>query len=112
MNTFDLISRIAEGVLAVFSAMVVFVKPFRLWILGIKDRRRIEELRDANRDEGARCSIRTIFVEFYFSHNITREIHQYEYENLALAYAVYKKLGGNSFVDKIWAEIQTWTIIP
>ena len=25
-------------------------------------------------------------------------------------YMQYKKLKGNSFVDKIWNEVQTWTI--
>lgn len=35
---------------------------------------------------------------------------EYEYENLERLYKQYKKLGGNSFVDKVWNEVQEWKI--
>lgn len=112
MDMFDIVSRTAEGLLAIFSVLVIFVKPFRSWILGTKDRRKREEQKDRVRDEATRCTLRTIFTEFFFSHNSVCTLHQYEYENLAKTYAAYKQLNGNSFVDKIWEEIQDWTIIP
>mgnify|MGYP003297251069 CR=1 FL=1 len=38
-------------------------------------------------------------------------IRQYEYENFVLLYEAYKALKGNSFIDKIYKEVQTWKVI-
>ena len=46
----------------------------------------------------------------YYKHYQDRRMRLYEYEDLEKLYMQYKKLKGNSFVDKIWDEVQTWTI--
>ena len=91
---------------------MICVKPFRSWFLNIQDRKNTEAEKDANRDEAHRCSLRNIITEFYYSHRNICEIHQYEYENIEKVYKAYKAMGGNSFIDKIWKEIQDWTVIP
>lgn len=102
----------AQGVSALFSLLMIFVKPFRSWLLGVKDRRKQDEKKEQARDEASRCSLRNIITGFYYSKYKLCEIHQYEYENIEKIYHAYKTMGGNSFIDKIWVEIQEWTILP
>ena len=109
---FDALFKAAQGFLAIVSLMLICVKPFRAWLLNVQDRKKQEASKEENRDEALRCSLRNIITQFYYSHCHNCEIHQYEYENIAKVYATYKKMGGNSFVDKIWEEIKEWSIIP
>lgn len=62
--------------------------------------------------KGTRCQLRSEMLRIYYKHCESEEIHQYEYENFVMLYEAYKKLGGNSFIDKIYKEVQTWEIIP
>ena len=60
---------------------------------------------------GTKCQLRSEMLRIYY-HNIeTRTIRQYEYENFVYLYEAYKALKGNSFIDKIYKEVQTWKII-
>lgn len=60
---------------------------------------------------GTRCQLRSQMLEIYY-HNCEKGIiRQYEYENFIMLYEAYKALKGNSFVDKIYKEVQTWKII-
>ena len=60
---------------------------------------------------GTKCQLRNEMLRIYY-HNIDRgKIRQYEYENFVLLYEAYKALKGNSFIDKIYKEIQTLEII-
>lgn len=60
---------------------------------------------------GARCQLRSEMLRIYY-HNREREtIRQYEYENFVMLYEAYKALKGNSFIDKIYKEVQTWEIV-
>ena len=61
-------------------------KPFRAWLFG--------RYRGQETD---RCLLRDRITEIYYKHYQERRMQ-------------YKKLKGNSFVDKIWNEVQTWTI--
>lgn len=74
-------------------------KPFRTWLLG--------RYRGQETD---RCLLRDRITEIYYKHYHDRQMRLYEYEDLEKLYSQYKKLNGNSFVDKIWEEVQTWTI--
>ena len=38
-------------------------------------------------------------------------MRQYEYENFVYLYEAYKALKGNSFIDKIYKEVQEWEVI-
>ena len=60
---------------------------------------------------GTKCLLRSEMLRIYYRHRDTGEIRQYEYENFVYLYEVYKKLKGNSFIDKIYAEVKKWIII-
>ena len=61
--------------------------------------------------EGQRCQLRKDMLQIYY-HNLERKtIRQYEYENFVALYNAYKALKGNSFIDKIYAEVKTWKVV-
>ncbi|MBQ6052963.1 MAG: hypothetical protein IJL30_06755 [Clostridia bacterium] len=61
--------------------------------------------------DGQRCLLRSEMLRIYYHNREKCEIRQYEYENFVLLYEAYKKLRGNSFIDKIYKEVQTWKVI-
>ena len=60
---------------------------------------------------GTKCQLRSEMLNIYYKHQDSKEIRQYEYENFVLLYEAYKALKGNSFIDKIYKEVQTWKVI-
>lgn len=60
---------------------------------------------------GARCQLRSEMLRIYYHNRETEKIRQFEYENFVMLYEAYKALKGNSFIDKIYKELQTWEII-
>lgn len=60
---------------------------------------------------GTKCQLRSEMLRIYYKHQKVEKIRQYEYENFVLLYEAYKALKGNSFIDKIYKEIQKWEII-
>lgn len=58
-----------------------------------------------------RCQLRSEMLRIYYHNYKVGEIRQYEYENFVMLYNAYKALKGNSFIDKIYKELQTWTVI-
>lgn len=61
--------------------------------------------------DGQKCLLRSEMLRIYYHNREKGEIRQYEYENFVLLYEAYKKLKGNSFIDKIYKEVQTWKVI-
>ena len=61
--------------------------------------------------EGQRCLLRAEMLRIYYHNRDRAEIRQYEYENFVLMYEAYKKLKGNSFIDKIYEEVRKWKVI-
>jgi hypothetical protein len=61
--------------------------------------------------KGTLCQLRTEMLRIYYRHCETQQIRQYEYENFVMLYEAYKALKGNSFVDKIYKEIQDLEIV-
>lgn len=61
--------------------------------------------------EGTRCQLRSEMLRIYYGCHGKGVIRQYEYENFVMLYEAYKALKGNSFVDKIYKEIQDLEII-
>lgn len=59
---------------------------------------------------GQKCQLRSEMLRTYYHNKDTRKIRQYEYENFVYLYEAYKALKGNSFIDKIYKEVQTWEI--
>lgn len=60
---------------------------------------------------GQKCQLRSDMLQIYYHNRKTRIIRQYEYENFVYLYEAYKALKGNSFIDKIYKEVQTWEIV-
>ena len=60
---------------------------------------------------GMRCQLRSEMLRTYYHNKDEKKIRQYEYENFVYLYESYKALKGNSFIDKIYKEVQTWEVI-
>ena len=60
---------------------------------------------------GMKCQLRHDMLEIYYHNKEDGIIRQYEYENFVMLYESYKALKGNSFIDKIYKEVQQWNII-
>lgn len=60
---------------------------------------------------GTKCLLRSEMLRIYYRHKDSQKIRQYEYENFVYLYEAYKKLKGNSFIDKIYTEVKKWKII-
>ena len=60
---------------------------------------------------GTRCQLRSEMLRIYYHNRESGKIRQYEYENFVYLYEAYKVLKGNSFIDKIYKEVQCWEII-
>lgn len=59
---------------------------------------------------GTKCQLRSEMLRIYYHNHQSGTIRQYENENFIKLYEAYKALGGNSFIDKIYKEIQTWEV--
>lgn len=93
------ITQIATMITGVAAVLALLIKPIRLRLFGIADIR-----------DGHKCLLRSDMLRMYYRHCESRTIRQYEYENFEYEYNAYKALGGNSFIDKIHAEVKTWKI--
>lgn len=60
---------------------------------------------------GTKCQLRSEMLKTYYHNREKETIRQYEYENFVMLYEAYKALKGNSFIDKIYREVQGWEII-
>ena len=60
---------------------------------------------------GTKCQLRSEMLRIYYHNKAKEEIRQYEYENFVMLYEAYKALKGNSFIDKIYKEVQSWEIV-
>lgn len=102
---------IIQGANLLIPVILFCIKPFRYWFLGIKERAKKDAEAEAVEREAIKCLLRSEITRIYYARRHTRRLHQDEYSNLAMLYSAYKKLGGNSFVDRIWDEVQEWEII-
>lgn len=100
MNILHTITQYAAWFSTIVAALVIIVKPFR------------EKLFDTKKiKDGQKCLLRERMLSIYYKHLDEKKLHQYEYENFLYLYKAYKALGGNSFIDKIKLEVDTWTIV-
>ena len=60
---------------------------------------------------GTKCQLRSEMLKTYYHNREKETIRQYEYENFIMLYEAYKALKGNSFIDKIYKEVQSWEIV-
>lgn len=90
----------AGDILQIVTCAAFFIKPIR------------ERLFETQKiQEGQRCLLRSEVVRIYYRHKEDKELREYEFRNLEQCYNAYKSLGGNSFVDHIYAEMQEWEIV-
>lgn len=61
--------------------------------------------------DGMRCQLRSEMLRIYYHNRESQVIRQHEYENFVYLYNAYKALKGNSFIDKIYKEVQSWEVI-
>ena len=59
---------------------------------------------------GQRCQLRSEMLSIYYRYKDSKTIPQFEYENFMEMHGAYKALHGNSFADKICADIKKWDI--
>ena len=106
------IAALFQGLAAATTFIVFFIKPVRHWFLGIKEHRAEQMEDDATEKESVKSLLRSEIVRIYYANRDKQALHSFEYENVAMLYNAYKEMGGNSFVGRIWKEIQSWEIIP
>jgi hypothetical protein len=58
--------------------------------------------------EGTKCSLRNDILQIYNQYRENKAIPLYDFEAMSLSYTLYKKYKGNSFVDSVWTEVQSW----
>lgn len=91
---------VVTGLVAFSTLMTIIIKPLR------------EKIFNLNRSkEGERCLLRSEMLRIYYQYLETKKIRQYEFENFIKLYQAYKALGGNSFIDEIYQEVTTWTVV-
>ena len=61
--------------------------------------------------KGMKCQLRSDMLLIYYHNREKKTIREYEYKNFVECYEAYKALKGNSFIDKIYKEVQTWEIL-
>ena len=110
MSTLSIINLIIGTISTTITLSMLIIKPFRLWLLGIKKEKKREEEIRINQVEVDKCLLRDRILSVYYRHKRTKKLSICDYENLLYMYTQYKKLGGNSFVDKIWAEVEEWDV--
>lgn len=106
------IAALFQGLAAATTFIVFFITPVRHWFLGVKERKAEQAENDATEKESVKCLLRSEIVRIYYANRGRQALHAFEYQNVAMLYHAYKEMGGNSFVDRIWEEIQGWEIIP
>lgn len=100
MENLLLMAELAGAITGIAACLCLICRPLRDKVLGLSAVR-----------EGQKCLLRNEMLSTYYKHHEKQEIRQYEYENFLLSYKAYKALHGNSFIDKIYKEVQAWEVI-
>lgn len=99
--TLSSVAQICGFITTIAAAVALLVKPIRNKLLGLSEMQ-----------EGQKCLLRSEMLAIYYKgkdHDNT--LRQYEFENFCLLYAAYKAEKGNSFIDKIKAEVFEMEVI-
>lgn len=60
--------------------------------------------------EGQKCQLRADMLRTYYKNRDDQKLRQYEAENFVMMYQAYKAMGGNSFIDEIYAHVTKWDV--
>ena len=95
------IIEICSLITSLITITAILVKPVREKIFGLGDIR-----------EGQKCMLRSEMLSIYYEgKDAGGKIRQHEYENFILLYGAYKAMKGNSFIDKIYQEVQKMEVV-
>ncbi len=98
MNLSEL-ATIVRDVTCIVTLAAMLIRPIRERLFG-----------DKAIKEGHKCLLRAELLRTYYRHQDTKSLRQYEYQNVCYCYEAYKALGGNSFVERIYREMQSWEV--
>lgn len=101
MDTIKEIANMASAVSTILLLFIMLVKPLRNICFGLKDLQ-----------EGQKCMLRADMLRVYYKHLDEQQIRQHEYENFMYEYKAYKALKGNSFIEHVKTEVDSWSVIP
>ena len=129
-KTIGIIATMLGCIMTAINLIIVLSKPFRSIYRSAKLKREeeersrqeekaeknVERLKEIERIETEKCLLRDRITAIYFANKnedapSESKIRMFDLENASLLYVQYKKLGGNSFIDTIWDEMQSWNII-
>ena len=99
MELTDLVQA-AKDICSIATCAALVIRPLREWLLGTDSIR-----------EGQRCLLRSEIVRIYYRHQSDKQLREYEFKNMQQCYDAYKVLKGNSFIDRIYGQMQEWEII-
>ena len=122
MEVLQIISLSLGIIMTGFSLLTVLSEGFRERMLKSKakreleakqeeERKALENEREERQRNTDKCLLRDAILTNYRIHKADKEWEIDDYENFEHLYEQYKALGGNSFVDKLWRNVQTWKII-
>ena len=97
----QIIGLIASEVMAIITLVIFLIRPIREKFFADKAAR-----------EGMQCLLRSEIVRTYYRHLDEKQMREYEFENVSKCFKAYSKNGGNSFVEHIYEEMETWKIVP
>ena len=100
MQMLHTVAGYAGSITCILTLISLLIRPIRERIFG-----------ETAIQEGQSCLLRSEIVRIYYRHLDQQALRQYEYENLCYCYKAYRQLGGNSFVEHIYLEMQEWTVI-
>lgn len=99
--TLSSVAQICGFLTTIAAAVALLVKPIRNKLLGLSEMQ-----------EGQKCLLRSEMLAIYYKgKDNNNTLRQYEFENFCLLYAAYKAEKGNSFIDKIKAEVFEMEVI-
>lgn len=96
----EVVAKYAGYLTGIVSALVIFVKPIREYLFGIKAEK-----------NALKCLLRADMLKTYYKYKDAAEIRQYDKESFVLEYSAYKALKGNSFIDDINETVKSWEVI-
>ena len=97
----------ASGIVCLLTLLSLLIKPVREGMLGIKEQRQSTK----EQQEGIKCLLRAEIVRLYYKHQDSLTLQEYEWGMLDARYQAYRRLGGNSFIVKLYEEMKEWTIV-
>lgn len=62
--------------------------------------------------ESAKDVLREKIMALYHKNKRSRTLEEHEKEALVQYYKDYKAIGGNSYIDKYWVRMESWSVIP